>query len=553
MKNTEEIKFKKSGEEDHPETATPTLSEIEQLKAAWIQKRNELDKLEADNQSLKKLGKTVEADSYEQKIKHQDSVVESLKVELFHKVLQNKQAFQDWLIRPYGLIVSHFFTDHNEFMGLMDCSCQDLQFDRRYGRRKASEKLIVQTLLKQYPLDDNFRLNYLSLGCYGLLQDFIIIGKLIVSGYKKFNIELVDPYYEMIEDTITTRFDKFKQLLTLVKQTYNVDLKIAFHNEAFHEIKEDAILDKPFHFINAIDYDEFKNRSPLRSFVEAHQQLDDKGVCMLSVKNYDLLLGKTKCIQKIFHIYDGAEILLRGVVEEVTKFIGTSLIQLLSGKDSIQYSSMGGKFFYQFSEMIEILPLFVFEKAVALNLTLNNCLGYEAAPEDYAYFLQLFTATNTTLNLSLVESLESFLEDKSSVQQDLGTFIGVECQSLASSHALLTKCTTLATLKGGLQIFGLRLLENSQTDSTQAAFFLWSQRLWEKAALVIPESEEKIIKPAGDKPALGISPCILMPPNYKPDSDINSIKGDFLKKAVPNLAPLPLSPPPSCTCKCSIS
>lgn len=81
------------------------------------------------------------------------------------------------------------------FLGFKECNCStSSNFDRRLSnRRQELENAIVSHFQKNYHTSD--RISLYGFGSGGLLQDYIILGKLFQAGFTNIEIDLIDPGY----------------------------------------------------------------------------------------------------------------------------------------------------------------------------------------------------------------------------------------------------------------------------------------------------------------------------------------------------------------------
>lgn len=100
---------------------------------------------------------------------------------------------------------------------LSECSCDKYKRSVIYNFRKTIEDVLVyeaKTLL-----DKDSIVTYVSLGSGELLQDWMNLGKLVQSGFTKFNVILIDPCFEKERVLFSERKQQFTDSLKLIGVT----------------------------------------------------------------------------------------------------------------------------------------------------------------------------------------------------------------------------------------------------------------------------------------------------------------------------------------------
>lgn len=59
--------------------------------------------------------------------------------------------------------------------------------------RPENEDIILQNMISRFPPNPNFEVSIMSIGSGGLLQDWILLKKMVEVGYKKVHLHFVDP------------------------------------------------------------------------------------------------------------------------------------------------------------------------------------------------------------------------------------------------------------------------------------------------------------------------------------------------------------------------
>lgn len=486
-----------------------------------------------------------------------DDLKKDIQLKIFHLRLQSKSHIELWLDHPLGVSSTHsIFGDHSSFMDLMECACPDYQFDRVLNsRRRNAETLMLKKSLAQYPPEEHFIFNYFGLGSYGLLQDFIMIGKLIAGGYKNFHIVLAEPAFDPFTK-ISIRLAQFKSFLNILKTTYQLkNIEVHFYdNKNFDEIKSDINFPKQLHLVNAIDYDQLYHKESLHAVVESHKLLDEKGLFFLSFKNYDFLLGKQDCIKKLFYKYELREVLWRDVFKKIKQHVTNTVVELLGGKNLIRYTSITPHFFFQLAEMVEIIPVLQTTDKREVRLTLCDFVGNSS--DDYAYLLRLFSP-NLAITISLKSSIEEMFETKlDEPKEDIVTAIGEEAQSFAGTHHLLRLYRGLQ-LKGGHQIIAARLGESKTVHPGLYQYCIWSQtgglRPTPLDGIKNKVDELKDNKGKGSPRLTKSWSGIITKPGFSngEEGEVSTWIDKFVVPIVPNPEPLP--EPTTTTCRCTIA
>jgi len=222
---------------------------------------------------------------------------------------------KNWLI-----LINDFISGKNTYLlpSLSECACINSDNFNRFKntRRENIESEIISFIKERFPNPETANINYLSLGGGGLLQDFIIIAKLLMLGYKNININLIDPehasykikdddrlsltrkcYLEVkngtdgrykLENIIIEKSESLKQfeLLALLSEDFNAKLTInSFASIDEYEGKADLI--------TVIDFDDF-HREAFNDTIKTHQALQTDGRMFLSAGDNDYIFDKNK-------------------------------------------------------------------------------------------------------------------------------------------------------------------------------------------------------------------------------------------------------------------
>lgn len=287
-----------------------------------------------------------------------------------------EQLFYDFLDHPQDFLE----LKRNYFLQgtvLFECPCGN--YDRRANKKRFEiESIIVEALEKDIPNKEN-TIHLASIGAGGLLQDFIILGKLIQKGFKNIEIRFVDhePFREASE--------KLKELLNKlphvsIKSTYSPFLPT---NRGEYD------------FIYAIDFDVLNkdNGQPWREILHNRNFLKEEGEFYLFGDEEELILRKDG---SIVDLKDPRESCLDSLKQSpyLDKLRGLSEINIVIFRE--EYSGLNFKNI-SLSKVIQ----FLFEKfKVYMNVNLYDNKGvisaYRLDGESNVYVLK---------NLSNIEKL----------------------------------------------------------------------------------------------------------------------------------------------------
>lgn len=227
-------------------------------------------------------------------------------------------------------------------VGLSECACYSGAYNRFTSNRRAVlENALVQYITKAKP-DKEGVLQLLSLGCGDLLEEWVLLGRLVMEGYSNFQIVLVDPKLSVkyAHPSALQPFVDFFKHLDGVKLSL---LPFDSIDEADGELKKqgfqaDAVL--------AIDYDEFGSASSSkRSVLKARedlctsfQYLQPNGVLLLGSGQNDLSIsqqGVTSLFQDS-QVASMCEDILMGQVDGEKQ----ATIAILDGLDVVAYQAI---------------------------------------------------------------------------------------------------------------------------------------------------------------------------------------------------------------------
>ncbi|OGT58590.1 MAG: hypothetical protein A3F14_06625 [Gammaproteobacteria bacterium RIFCSPHIGHO2_12_FULL_43_28] len=168
---------------------------------------------------------------------------------------------------------------------LTECRCH--HFDRLQNpRRKQYEDEIIQFALKHRFDKESKIFNYLSMGSGGLLQDYVLLYRLITEArIMQFNIVLIEPY------CYSEQLDQLYEMLTAVSTEVNIAIYHFSYLDDYIKNSDDTLFD----IISASDFDSFD--SDIGDIMNAKKLLNQRGLLFASAKNYNYIFDRNKCIK----------------------------------------------------------------------------------------------------------------------------------------------------------------------------------------------------------------------------------------------------------------
>ncbi len=181
-----------------------------------------------------------------------------------------------------------FHIENKLMPHLSECGCvnSSLAFDRTKNQRRQNiEKYLVNQIEKRFT-DKSIQLHYLSLGCGGLLQDLIILNKLMIKGYCQFKISLVD------EKTKPKALEQFKRMLELALPSSTIEIN---HYSNTHDyFKENVNL--PIDIACALDFVCLLEKNALNAVISLQKCLSDDGILFYAYGDFELCFSQQKLI-----------------------------------------------------------------------------------------------------------------------------------------------------------------------------------------------------------------------------------------------------------------
>lgn len=213
-------------------------------------------------------------------------------VELLYEFLKTPKEFLCTTNTRNAAVMSLLFP------ALSECGCaQSMKFNRfANSRRETIEDRIVEELCQRFEgKKRNDTINIVFLGGGDLLQEFIIIGKLIRAGFTRFNISLIDPlhYTHDSENKDTPlALNQTVRIFSGILKMFEEEKKLNFNVTSYPFVQQ-FMRARPdlSDLIVAIDFEHlFPN-----FFVDVlllHPNLADTGKMYLSADNYDFVFSK---------------------------------------------------------------------------------------------------------------------------------------------------------------------------------------------------------------------------------------------------------------------
>lgn len=169
---------------------------------------------------------------------------------------------------------------------LCECAC-GAYFDRTlYPRRTHMENNITCEALERFPVDTTTQLNYLSYGSGLLLQDFILIFKLILAGYA-LNIRLIE-----IQSDSESFKNALRQLYLLSYAAAEKNLSFCISVFATAQEYRNKFPDHTIHVAHALDMPFL----PLVDLFAVYTSLQKKGFFYMADRFHNILLTRNQLL-----------------------------------------------------------------------------------------------------------------------------------------------------------------------------------------------------------------------------------------------------------------
>jgi|GEM_PF-2095326 len=209
------------------------------------------------------------------------AMVNNLTAELLDEIINN---LQDYVFEINSWIGGHTV---NLLPFLSECSCvNSSNFNRCHNtRRQDLEKEILSYAEENLSIQE--KLHYLSLGSGGLLQDFVLIGKLLLQGYQDIEVNLVEP------DLDERSLQQFNFLM-LVAQQKGIKLTI----NHFTSIQECQVQQPQvkYQLISAIDFDD--HETAFADVMTCQSLVASNGRFYLAYGKTNLCFDSIRCVKQ---------------------------------------------------------------------------------------------------------------------------------------------------------------------------------------------------------------------------------------------------------------
>lgn len=347
-----------------------------------------------------------------------------------------KLLFEDIANNPASWIlttINPFDNDKHSMLlpSLSECACQNDNFNRVVNNRRATiESEIIKFIKSRFPQKRDQVIDYLSVGSGGLLQDFILIIKLMLLGYSV-NISLIgseytmhfqekidkehiitkEKYLELSSDRTKSEVPVYlekskalKQFEILLSAAKEFNIKIVV--DVYETIDEFTKLVKtPQDVITAIDHDQFY-RKDFKHTIKAHQRLHPEGKMFLSFGAEDYTFSNISCVK------NSSEKSVNEYVNKLSMRVSTQLRIAVLEVDRLRHTINN-----------TVIPYIISQsgiKKVILTIPHPQKFDYIGSPkginkpnlniskESYQYFISLFLPRDVELQLNYVTGHQNF-------------------------------------------------------------------------------------------------------------------------------------------------
>ncbi len=349
-------------------------------------------------------------------------------------------------------------TDVYLFPYLRECACNQYNRLKNNTRTKLEHDIIVGSVPL---LAEKKPVIYLSLGCGGLLADFMIIGNMILLGHQVIKVYLVEP---------SNRPYAFKQFTFLQKVAGELGITLEIYQLSSIYKYRQQYPNQPIDIIASIDFENIFKQEVFLDVMEAHRLLSARGRFYFSFDEYSMVFDAKKLI--------AAEV-LSGNRSPETEIAGNkqTLAQVVTSlpdsKDTIRYLSLSNQL--AFDEWLLVFPGLMRSSAKNIVMTLRqprkrNYFGNNTdnanshfTCESLAYFFSL-CVPGKIFSIHLIDDLAAYATLKD--PQDIVTLFGEVSKDIVSLTDLLQKIQTLSPTTAVLYNI---MLETKHNDSNFTA------------------------------------------------------------------------------------
>lgn len=157
-----------------------------------------------------------------------------------------KEFFCELIKNPHKFCVSRWSTTAFPPLEISECCCENTgAYNRLVNDRRLNFENRMIKHVKEHALNQDDTLQIMSLGCGDLLQEVILIGRLISEGFSSINMTLVDIDVETTKETCEKLQGFFNEIFP--------EVTVSFSEE---KIISDIDQNPKYHLVYAIDFDD---------------------------------------------------------------------------------------------------------------------------------------------------------------------------------------------------------------------------------------------------------------------------------------------------------
>lgn len=176
--------------------------------------------------------------------------------------------------------------------GMNECACK--LFDRKTTKRREQiENFIVKESKNRFPYIR--KLNIFSLGCGGLLQDFLLCFKLLIAGFS------LDAYFVDKQNALTVEDQRrFFLWLKSIAESLGTTFQ-AFFFESVELFLHDTQQNIAMHIAHGIDFDDVMTAEGYHDVLLTLQLLDMNGFFYLAFSKHDFAMDSFHCFRDKYY------------------------------------------------------------------------------------------------------------------------------------------------------------------------------------------------------------------------------------------------------------
>ncbi len=302
---------------------------------------------------------------------------------------------------------------------LAECRCASSGNFNRFERTRRQH--LEQHIVNRLTLPTNEALNFLSIGSGRLLQDLILVFKLIEKGYTNINMHFVDGLYETAFEELDADHlvfnagnmpDQDKKMAQVeaiahlepraVVSAIFKNLTKAYKREFtvhFHQSAQEYFSTNPpkCHIISAIDFDGFYKATmqDIGHFLVLTQHLIDSGEFCLATPVHNLYFNNKHCTLVEFE--EGRDKRLQYVYSGLQQACIQDALSVKVKKCLLIIDSV--------AELIQLLPLIMRHANNTLHLTIVNNAMEADQLETFKRMIALFVTENVNIDVKFILDL----------------------------------------------------------------------------------------------------------------------------------------------------